>query len=208
MFIGSIQLPTKYWPQWSRASSNNPDLVGDYRPSRVYSQWPNHSHTTLITLARLTRRDGTKLVEQVAGGRAALPEVMDQIVARADGVPLFLKDSARLLKNNMLEERNRQYVLSKPIPMQAVGAGPARIPDGASGQIGVGQGNRPDWRGDRTRILYSLLRAVTAVDEAALNDALSRLKECRARILTQAPPEAIYSFGAPRSCRTSPTRAC
>jgi len=157
--------------------------------------WPNHSHTTLITLARLTRRDGTKLVEQVAGGRALPSEVMDQIVARADGVPLFLEELTKtVLESDLLEERNGQYVLSKPIPMQAIpttlhASLMARLDRSALAkeiaQIGAAIGRE---------FSYSLLRAVTAVDEAALNDALSRLEESELASCRGRPPEAIYSF--------------
>ncbi|MGZ3287920.1 MAG: AAA family ATPase, partial [Xanthobacteraceae bacterium] len=49
--------------------------------------WPSYPHVTTIPLTRLGRRDGAALVEQVAGGKSLPQEVMDEILARTDGVP-------------------------------------------------------------------------------------------------------------------------
>jgi hypothetical protein len=43
-------------------------------------------------LARLGRRDGAALVERVTGGKPLPKEVMDEILVRADGVPLFIEE--------------------------------------------------------------------------------------------------------------------
>ncbi len=46
----------------------------------------------MLALNRLDRRDRTALVEQIAGGKALPDEVVDQIVDRTDGVPLFVEE--------------------------------------------------------------------------------------------------------------------
>jgi len=51
-----------------------------------------HSHTTTIALIRLGRSDGAMLVDRFAGGKSLPTEVTDQIVTRADGVPLLLEE--------------------------------------------------------------------------------------------------------------------
>ena len=52
------------------------------------------SHLTSITLNRLSRAQGKKIIEAV-GGTAFPDEVMDQIVARGDGVPLYVEELTR-----------------------------------------------------------------------------------------------------------------
>ncbi len=44
------------------------------------------------TLSRLGRRQGAEMVAKVTGGKALPKEVLNQIVARTDGVPLFVEE--------------------------------------------------------------------------------------------------------------------
>ncbi len=52
--------------------------------------WPAEAHVTMLALARLGRREGMTLVARSAGGKALPAEILEQILARTDGVPLFL----------------------------------------------------------------------------------------------------------------------
>ena len=54
--------------------------------------WTGQSQVTMLTLNRLDRRDRTALVEQIAGGKALPDELVAQIAARTDGVPLFVEE--------------------------------------------------------------------------------------------------------------------
>jgi predicted ATPase len=48
---------------------------------------------TVIALNRLGRNDGATLVHRLAGNLGALPpDVVDEIVERTDGVPLFVEE--------------------------------------------------------------------------------------------------------------------
>jgi len=50
------------------------------------------SHLTQITLPRLPRRQAAEMTDRVAHGKALPPEVVEQIVAKTDGVPLFVEE--------------------------------------------------------------------------------------------------------------------
>ena len=64
----------------------------EYAPS-----WKGRDHVTALSLNRLGRRDGAAIVAELAG-RAALPaEIIERIVARADGVPLFLEELTKAI---------------------------------------------------------------------------------------------------------------
>ena len=52
-----------------------------------------------MTLGRLDRVQAETLIERVAGGRRLPAEVLAQIVAKTDGVPLFVEE----LTKNVLE---------------------------------------------------------------------------------------------------------
>jgi predicted ATPase len=51
---------------------------------------------TVIALNRLGRNEGATLVHQLTGNLGALPpDVVDEIVERTDGVPLFVEELPR-----------------------------------------------------------------------------------------------------------------
>ena len=66
-------------------------LVITYRPE-FQPPWIGQPHVTTITLNRLDLRDGTALVQRIAGNRALSVEVVNEIVDRTDGVPLFVEE--------------------------------------------------------------------------------------------------------------------
>jgi predicted ATPase len=57
--------------------------------------WTGRSHLTQLTLTRLPRPQVEHLVTRVAGEKALPPEVVQQIVAKTDGVPLFVERFCR-----------------------------------------------------------------------------------------------------------------
>jgi predicted ATPase len=83
--------------------------------------WPGHAHVTMVSLTRMNRRNGAALIERVTAGKTLPVEVMDQILARTDGVPLFVEELTKtVLETGLLEERDDQYVLNGPLPSMAI----------------------------------------------------------------------------------------
>ena len=83
--------------------------------------WPSYPHMTTVPLTRLGRRDGAALVELVTGGKTLPKEVMDEILARTDGVPLFIEELTKtVLESDLLQERDGHYVLERPLPFLAI----------------------------------------------------------------------------------------
>jgi predicted ATPase len=67
-------------------------LVATYRPE-FQPPWVGGSQVTVIALNRLGRGEGTALVHRLAGNLGALPpDIVDEIVERTDGVPLFVEE--------------------------------------------------------------------------------------------------------------------
>jgi hypothetical protein len=67
-------------------------LVATYRPE-FQPPRVGQSQVTVIALNRLGRSEGARLVHQLAGNLGALPpDVVDEIVERTDGVPLFVEE--------------------------------------------------------------------------------------------------------------------
>jgi predicted ATPase len=83
--------------------------------------WPGHAHVTTVSLTRLNRRNGAALIERVTAGKTLPDEVMDQILARTDGVPLFVEELTKtVLETGLLQERDDHYVLKHPLPSMAI----------------------------------------------------------------------------------------
>jgi hypothetical protein len=84
--------------------------------------WPDRTHITKLALTRFSRREGAALVELVTSGKALPEEVMNQILAHTDGVPLFVEELTKMvLESGLLEERSGNYVLERPLPPLANG---------------------------------------------------------------------------------------
>ena len=87
-------------------------LVATYRPE-LTPPWPQRSHMTPITLNRLERPEVETMVGHLAGGRPLPGEVVDHIVAKSDGVPLYVEELTNaILGSGVLEARADAYVLT------------------------------------------------------------------------------------------------
>src|SRR5262249_19591783 len=61
------------------------------RPTFI-SPWPARSHLTSLTVTRLTQNEAQALVGGVIAGKSLPIDVLQQIVAKTDGVPLFVEE--------------------------------------------------------------------------------------------------------------------
>ena len=83
--------------------------------------WPSYAHMTTVSLTRLSRREGTMLITEVAQGRALPDEVINQILVRTDGVPLFIEELTKaVLESGLLRKREHDYVLDGPLAPVAI----------------------------------------------------------------------------------------
>src|SRR5262249_13714351 len=83
--------------------------------------WPSYAHMTTIPLTRLDRRAGAALVERATGGTTLPKAATDEVVARPQCVPLFLQELTKtVLESGLLQERDGQYVLERPLPTLAI----------------------------------------------------------------------------------------
>ncbi len=83
--------------------------------------WLGHSHVTMLTLNRLGRSQGAEIVADLTGGKVLPDVVLDQIVARTDGVPLFVEELTKaVLESGLLEYEGDRYVLKGELPPLAI----------------------------------------------------------------------------------------
>src|SRR4029453_8527908 len=91
-----------------------------YRPE-FSPPWPQRSHITPLVLNRLERPQVEALMTQRVGGKPLPAEVVQYIVAKTDGVPLYVEELTKmLLASGLLREETDQYVLTGPLRMVAI----------------------------------------------------------------------------------------
>ena len=83
--------------------------------------WPTRSHMTPITLNRLERPQVEALITHLVGGKPLPAEVVQHIVAKTDGVPLYVEELTKmLLQSALLREDADQYTLTGPLRSVAI----------------------------------------------------------------------------------------
>ena len=157
--------------------------------------WAGLPNVGVIKLGRLDRNNVEGIVAQVTHGRALPAEVMNQIIAKTDGNPLFVEELTKaVLEGDILVKEGNSYRLGGPLLPLAI---PATLQDSLMarldrmapvkeiGQIGAAIGRE---------FSYSLIREVAGRNEAALKQALSQLEDAELLFRHGEPPEAHYSF--------------
>jgi class 3 adenylate cyclase/predicted ATPase len=68
--------------------------------------WSGRAHVTHLALNRLTRPEATSIVKSIAGTNALDERVVEQIVDRADGVPLFIEELTKTVMESAIVTAN------------------------------------------------------------------------------------------------------
>jgi class 3 adenylate cyclase len=75
--------------------------------------WHHRSYLTEITVNRLSRSQIEHMATRVAGGKALPAEIIQQLVDKTDGVPLYVEEMTKtVLESGLLEETNGHYELA------------------------------------------------------------------------------------------------
>jgi hypothetical protein len=83
-----------------------------FRPEFV-PPWPTRSHMTPLTLHRLERPQVEVMIARLANGKTLPVEVIEHIVSKTDGVPLFIEELTKmLLESTLLREEDEHYALT------------------------------------------------------------------------------------------------
>jgi class 3 adenylate cyclase/tetratricopeptide (TPR) repeat protein len=165
-----------------------------HRPEFLHS-WTDHAHVTSLTLNRLGRQQTAGMISQIAGGKELPPEVLGQIAAKADGVPLFIEElTMAVLQSKSLREEADRYVLTGDLGALAI---PATLQDALLARLDrlppmkeVAQTAAVIGR----EFSYPLLAAVAPYRGAALETALVQL--AREEVICEriTPSQRIYTF--------------
>ena len=122
-------------------------LIITFRPEFA-APWVGRAQVASLQLSRLGRRHSLAMVERVTGGKALPAEVLEQIVAKTDGVPLFVEELTRtVLESGLLREESGRYAFASSLTPLAIPSTLRGLSDGAPGSPRADQGGCSD-RGD------------------------------------------------------------
>jgi predicted ATPase len=162
----------------------------DFRPP-----WTGRAHLLQVTLSRLPRRQAAEMTGRVAHGKALPAEVVEQIVAKTDGVPLFVEELTKMvLESGLLVEQEEGYTLTGPLPSLAI---PTTLHDSLMARLdrlatvkGLAQLGATLGR----EFAYELLHAVAPWDEGTVQRGLQQLVEAEFLYQRGLLPQATYIF--------------
>jgi class 3 adenylate cyclase/predicted ATPase len=168
-------------------------LLVTFRPE-FHPSWTNQAHVTTVALNRLAERDGSLLVERLAGNAGVSSELLAEIVERSDGVPLFIEE---LTKAVVEAGADRRALTLSGAPAASL-AVPATLHASLLGRL--------DRLGPTAKLVaqtgaaigrefsYDLLVAAAEPAEPELQDALRRLVGSGLVFQRRAPPASEYLF--------------
>jgi predicted ATPase len=165
-----------------------------YRPE-FGPPWTGLDRVTRLPLNRLGRREGAALVGRITGGKALPDEVLEPILSKTDGVPLFVEELTKtVLESGLLTDVGDHYDLAGPLPPLAI---PATLHDSLMArldrlapvkevaQIGAAIGRE---------FAHELVAAVSPLPEAKLGEALDQLVDAELIFRGGRAPDATYTF--------------
>lgn len=169
-------------------------MVITFRPE-FEAPWTGRAQVTALTMSRLGQRDTSTLIQQLTGGKSLPSGILDRIVERTDGIPLFIEELTKtLLEGGLLREEDGRYALAGPAPLLAI---PSSLQDSLMArldrlapvkevaQIGAAIGRE---------FSFELLAAVARRPENQLGDALDQLVRAGLIIRRGVLPQASFSF--------------
>jgi class 3 adenylate cyclase len=169
-------------------------LIITFRPEFI-PPWVGRSHVALLTLNRLPRRHCVEMIAHVTGGKALPNEILDQIVDRTDGVPLFIEELTKsVVESGIVIEAGDHYVVAGSIAPPAIPTSLhasllARLdrlaPTREVVQIAAALGRQ---------FSHELISAVAAMPKQQLDDALAQLTRAELIFRRGTPPDAEYTF--------------
>jgi len=158
--------------------------------------WRELQHAQTIELGLLEREDRSSIVRHHAGGKAVPSEILEHIVQKSDGNPLFVEELTKAtMESGLLREEADRYVLTGPMRTLAV---PSTLHDSLLARLDrlavvkdVVQAGAALGREFSYEMLASLL---PALPPAELQATLGRLTEAGLVHRRGAPPDAMYVF--------------
>ena len=151
------------------------------------SSWGVRAHVTPIVLNRLPRHQAEDMIGRMTGGKLLPSEVTQQLIAKTDGVPLFIEELTKMvLESGLVQEMRGRYELTGPLPALAI---PTTLHDSLMARVdrlGTARGVVQLGAVFGRQFPFALLQAVSRLEEETVQRELSKAVE--AELLYQQGP--------------------
>jgi TOMM system kinase/cyclase fusion protein len=157
--------------------------------------WTAHAPLTQVTLTRLGGPQVAAMMTSLTGGKPLPATVVAQVVAKTDGVPLFVEELVKMiLESGLVRAVDEHYVLIGPLPHLAI---PSTLHDSLMArldrlstvrelaQLGAVLGRE---------FSYELIEAVALMDETTLQQGLAQLVDAELVYQRGLSPRSRYVF--------------
>ena len=169
-------------------------LLITHRPE-YEAPWPDGGHISHLSLNRFEPGAAAELAAAAAGARKLPDAVTTEIVARADGVPLFVEEMTRaVIESGVLSEIGEGLTLTVPVSTLAI---PETLRDSLMARLDrLGPAKSVAQAGACIGREFSrkLIAAVTAFDEAKLELLLEELIAAGLVVRQGRGADAVYTF--------------
>ena len=165
-----------------------------FRPEFVMP-WTGRSYCSHLTLDRLTGAQAEAMIAEVVRASGMPAEVTRQVVAKTDGVPLFIEELLKMImESGLLREESGRYVLTGQLPSLAI---PATLQDSLMArldrlssarevaQLGAAIGRE---------FSHDMIEAVAPMDAETLERGLAQLAEGEIIYRRGRAPSTTYVF--------------
>ncbi|MGI9301266.1 MAG: ATP-binding protein [Gammaproteobacteria bacterium] len=174
-FVGEIM---------SRIADQAVFMLITYRPEYT-PLWPDHPHLSSIALNRLGRKQAAEIAHSV-GGRELVDAIVERIVVRADGVPLYVEELTKSVVESVSMDHKATDDLIPATLQSSLVARLDRLGEAKEiAQIGAIIGRE---------FSYDLLAAVSDKSDDEISAPLERLVESGMVFRRGSPPNATYTF--------------
>ena len=168
-------------------------LFVTFRPEFA-APWVGRPHVTALTINRLAPRDVMAMIEQVAGNKPLSASIRQDIIERADGIPLFVEEMTKAVLEADGEGAAARTVAAVPSPALAVPASLHASLMARLDRLGNAKGVAQVAAAIGREFSHALLAPVARLPEQELAAELDRLLQSGLLSRQGTPPNSTYIF--------------
>lgn len=157
--------------------------------------WADVPRALTVELSLLGLHHRACIVEQHTAGKALPPEILEHVLQKSDGIPLYVEELTKaMIESGLLQEEDDRYVLTGSLRGVSI---PSTLHDSLLARLDrlavvkdVAQAGAAIGR----EFAYGTLAALLPMSAAELDASLSRLLESGLIHGQGQPPDAVYTF--------------